>query len=79
MTKDEAARVIALSIIAAATQDFADWEDYPRIGEHDWQSVLDHIASIVGSVQPTHRQVTEAYEVLAQAKAVVTESLGGAL
>jgi len=64
-TTDEALRTIALVIITSATEDAAEWEDFPGIGEHDWQAVVDHVGSIVGSMRPTHQQVREAYLLLA--------------
>ncbi|SFO60451.1 DUF6011 domain-containing protein [Amycolatopsis rubida] len=43
------------------------WEDYPDLGEFQWDSVLERILAIAKSVRPTDEEYRAAYEHLADA------------
>ena len=44
--------------------DKIEWEDYPDIGEHDWQQVLDRIEVMGCGLKPTDDDYAEAYALL---------------
>lgn len=60
MTPDEAVEVIARHILAQAAAE-ADWEDYPEIGQHDW----DAIVRKVDQLAPIPARFGEALRILA--------------
>lgn len=45
MTPEKAIEIVARQALAEAVEDLA-WEDYPEIGEHDWERVLDAAADL---------------------------------
>lgn len=70
---DEAAAAIATVaryIVArsyggpAATVVEIDWSDYPEIGEHDWQAVLDRANELVTAMRPDEETYQQAYRLL---------------
>lgn len=53
MTPDEAIDVVAKSFIESCLDpEFRaiGWEDYPEIGEHDWDRVIDRLADLTPKV-----------------------------
>jgi len=42
-----------------------DWSDYPEIGEHDWQAVLDRANELVTDMRPDEETYQQAYRLLA--------------
>lgn len=43
---------------------FADWEDYPDVGEEDWLRVIKRIADLGLNMQPGTAKVDQALELL---------------
>lgn len=43
MTTDEAIDIVARHVLACMAAEGVDWEDYPEIGEYDWERVADRI------------------------------------
>jgi hypothetical protein len=41
-----------------------DWSDYPEIGEHDWQAVLDRANKLVTDLRPDEETYQQAYRLL---------------
>lgn len=60
--KDERAiEAVAAHVIATSVQrDLGErWEDYPEIGEHDWERVAEQVEEMLPRVSPT--RFREAY------------------
>jgi hypothetical protein len=61
MSVEEAIDVVVQHARAAALEDALAWEDYPEIGEFDW----DEIIGRASSPYPEHEKFLEAYKLLA--------------
>lgn len=57
-----ARRVVHLLLTApvGGSEDIALWEDYPEIGEHDWDRVIDR-AKVLAPPNPDADEYTAAY------------------
>ena len=67
MTPDEAIELVATSFIESCLDaDFRaiGWEDYPEIGEHDWDRVIDRVAALTPEVDL--EELSEALRFLAE-------------
>ncbi|WP_029291831.1 hypothetical protein [Cellulomonas sp. HZM] len=73
LTADVAAAVDAVARHVAATSALGGsggyigerWEDYPDLGEHDWQRVAGRAKAIAEQMLPDHETYDQAYELLA--------------
>lgn len=50
--------------LLAAAQRTLDWGDYPEIGEHDWERVVDEVIKIAELMDPGKVEYQAAYELL---------------
>jgi hypothetical protein len=63
VTVDDAVDVIARHILArAAVAAECDWDEYPEVGETDWNAVLDRVVFL--APYPDEAELTEATAVL---------------
>ena len=68
---DPAVDVVARYIVArsyggpAATVIEIDWSDYPEIGEHDWQAVIERADELITALRPSDETYRQAYKTLA--------------
>lgn len=71
VTPDDAIATVARYVVArsyggpAETVVEIDWSDYPEIGEHDWQAVLDRANELVTNLRPDEETYQQAYRLLA--------------
>lgn len=65
MTEDTALTVLARDLLAALLDDHGagKWEDYPDLGEHDWDRVLGRAYTL--AARPERQDFTTAYQLLA--------------
>lgn len=70
LTPDTAARTTQWAVEVVARMAIfnvlgeVEWQDYPEIGEHDWQEVLDRVEVIGCALKPPTDDYTEAYAFL---------------
>jgi hypothetical protein len=58
-----AIEVVARMAIFNALDDI-EWGNYPEIGEHDWQQVLDRIEIVGMGLKPSDDDYAKAYSIL---------------
>ena len=61
--KDQAIATIARQIVSSQFED--EWEDWPLIGEHDWEVLLNQVRRVRVELRPPPEAVAEAYRLLA--------------
>ena len=64
MTPARALRVVAKEAIARGVEGVREdgWEDFPEIGEHDWEAVCDLMERL--TPRPDHQEFADAYHLL---------------
>lgn len=67
MTVEEAIEVVAREVVfrALVLEEAYEWEDFPEIGQHDWDRVVIEIGQLAREVQDGGR-FDEAYKLLAE-------------
>lgn len=61
---DLVAHHVIASLVAAADGAAEEWENYPDIGEYDWQRIVDRVAWLLDELRPDDRAYLAAYEFL---------------
>jgi hypothetical protein len=69
MTRSRALKIVAADAAAKALANAEEyqavgWEDYPEIGENDWDQVSKLVAAVSEKLQPHEQDVAEALELL---------------
>lgn len=58
---------VARRAVSRATgSDTIEWEDFPEIGEHDWERVLDRVSDLADALDPPDAEYDTAYLLLQQ-------------
>jgi hypothetical protein len=55
---DHAIKVVAREIVSKVSP---DWEDYPEIGEHDWERIVAEVKKLTKATEPTLEEFTQAW------------------
>lgn len=70
MTSDQATKTVAAYAAAQVLRSNADrelvlWEDYPEIGEYDWEEVERQVIAVSYDLSPSRADYEAAYKFLA--------------
>ena len=63
MNDEEALDIIALNIASQALAEAGAWEDYPEIGQFDWDKICDRVSAL--AYPPSHSDFQMAYNLTA--------------
>lgn len=76
--RQQARRIVARGILAAAADQDAptriEWENYPEIGEYDWDQLMELVQDMVEAIRVPPGEYQTAYQSLADAADAGRES-----